>query len=214
MTEVQERCPRDSAPTKQQALRLLIGMGYDPNAAVAKWSEITAWRAINRIDDIRREQLSLMAGSGEIHFPHELEVYSKLIKVRPCVLRAADGSPVSIWHAGSLNTASSLLSLSSEAVSAWSQAVFEYKDQWVSQKSEEQKKLLGYIQVYDMQGVGLRHLSTRELMDKMKCALQPGSYYMEAVAHMYVINASVLFSMAWKAHLQEPFVSQSVWQIE
>lgn len=198
VSEVQERCrPQDSAPTKQQALRLLIGMGYDPNAAVAKWNEITAWRASNRIDDVRREQASLMAGTSDIHFPNELEVYSKLIKVRPCVLRAADGSPVSIWHAGSLNTGS-LSSLPSAAVSAWSHAVFEYKDLWVSQKSEEQKRLVGYIQVYDMQGMSLRHLSSRELMDKMKCALQVGSYYMEAVAHMYVINASVLFSMAWK----------------
>lgn len=195
--EVQERCPKDSAPTKQQALRLLIGMGYNPSAAVAKWNEITAWRATNRIDDVRREQASLMAGTSDIHFPNELEVYSKLIKVRPCVLRAADGSPVSIWHAGSLNTGS-LSSLSSTDVSAWSHAVFEYKDLWVSQKSEEQKRLVGYIQVYDMQGVSLRHLSSRELMDKMKCALEVGSYYMEAVAHMYVINASVLFSMAWK----------------
>ena len=198
MDEVQERCPKDSAPTKQQALRLLIGMGYNPSAAVAKWNEITAWRATNRIDDVRREQASLMAGTSDIHFPNELEVYSKLIKVRPCVLRAADGSPVSIWHAGSLNTGS-LSSLSSTDVSAWSHAVFEYKDLWVSQKSEEQKRLVGYIQVYDMQGVSLRHLSSRELMDKMKCALEVGSYYMEAVAHMYVINASVLFSMAWKA---------------
>ena len=61
---------------------------------------------------------------------------------------------------------------------------------------------MGYIQVYDMQGVSLRLLSqafSKDVMEKMKRALDAGSYYMEAVSHMYVINASTLFSMAWKA---------------
>lgn len=202
VTGVQELCSgsRVPIPTKQQALRLLIGMAYDPTAAVAKWTEIITWRAANRIDDVRNEQARLVAAKEEIHFPNELEVYSKLVKVRPCALRAVDGSPVSIWHAGSLN-ASGASSLPSALVSAWSHAVFEYKDLWISQKSEEQKKLMGYVQVYDMQGVSLRHLSSREIMEKIKFALEVGSYYMEAVSHMYVINASVLFSMAWKVPL-------------
>lgn len=201
VAEVQERCFKEASsglrPNKQQALRLLIGMGYDKDAAVAKWKEIATWRATNRIDDVRHQQSSLIDGTAEIHFPEELEVYSKLIKVRPCVLRAVDGSPVSIWHAGSLN-AWEAGNLSSTSVTAWSHAIFEYKDLWITKKSEEQRKLLGYIQVYDMQDVSLRHLSSREITDKLKTALQAGSFYMEAVAHMYVINASVLFSMAWK----------------
>jgi len=201
VAEVQERCFKEASsglrPSKQQALRLLIGMGYDKDAAVAKWKEIATWRATNGIDDVRHQQSSLIDGTAEIHFPEELEVYSKLIKVRPCVLRAVDGSPVSIWHAGSLN-AWEAGNLSSTSVTSWSHAIFEYKDLWITKKSEEQRKLLGYIQVYDMQDVSLRHLSSREITDKLKTALQAGSFYMEAVAHMYVINASVLFSMAWK----------------
>lgn len=198
VAEVQERCFKEASsglrPSKQQALRLLIGMGYDKDAAVAKWKEIATWRATNGIDDVRLQQSSLIDGTAEIHFPEELEVYSKLIKVRPCVLRAVDGSPVSIWHAGSLN-AWEAGNLSSTSVTSWSHAIFEYKDLWITKKSEEQRKLLGYIQVYDMQDVSLRHLSSREITDKLKTALQAGSFYMEAVAHMYVINASQCSSL-------------------
>ena len=84
-------------------------------------------------------------------------------------------------------------------VARWSRAVFEYKDLWISRRSEQHKRLLGYIQVYDMQGLTWRHYSSREIADKLKTALQSGSFYVEAVSHMYVINASRLFSMVWKA---------------
>ena len=66
-------------------------------------------------------------------------------------------------------------------------------------RSESQKRLLGYVQVYDMQGLSWRHYSSREIADKLKTALQSGSFYVEAVSHMYVINASRLFSVVWKA---------------
>ena len=90
-------------------------------------------------------------------------------------------------------------------VARWSRAVFEYKDLWISRRSEQHTRLLGYIQVYDMQGLTWRHYSSREIADKLKTALQSGSFYVEAVSHMYVINASRLFSRSGRhlTHLQE-----------
>lgn len=200
VAEVKELCSQLSPCTTQQALRLLLGMG-DRKGAVEKWKEIVAWRVANRIEDVRREQSDhLERGSTDNHFPNSLDVCNKLIRVEPCVLRAADGSPVSIWYGGSLETEATNLTLAQ--ITAWSHAVFEYKDLWISQQSEGKKTLMGYIQVYDMQGVSLRLLSqafSKDVMEKMKRALDAGSYYMEAVSHMYVINASTLFSMAWKA---------------
>lgn len=192
MEEVQQLCDCST----QQALRLLIGMGT-VKAAVAKGKEIAAWRAANRIEEVRNEMSCLMSSTSVVEFPKQLEVYTQLIRVRPCALRAVDGSPVSLWHAGSLKTET--LSLSSADIKAWSHAVFEYKDLWVSKESEDKKVLMGYIQVYDMRDVSLRQLSSREVVERMKLALEAGSYYMEAVSHMYVINASILFSLAWKA---------------
>ena len=86
-------------------------------------------------------------------------------------------------------------------VARWSRAVFEYKDLWITVRSERQKRLLGYVQVYDMQGLSWRHYSSREIADKLKTALQSGSFYVEAVSHMYVINASRLFAMVWQARV-------------
>mmetsp|Transcript_42651 Transcript_42651/g.79536 ORF Transcript_42651/g.79536 Transcript_42651/m.79536 type:complete len:105 (-) Transcript_42651:79-393(-) len=63
-----------------------------------------------------------------------------------------------------------------------------------------------------MQGISLRHLASREIGDKLKCALQPGSFYMEAIAHMYVVNAPSFFSMAWKVvrNLISPWTASKI----
>ena len=194
VAEVHQMCSQVSALTQQQALRLVLGMGYDRVAAVAKWREICAWRAANNMDEVRREQARKAASTEDIHFPGEDKV-RKFIMVHPCALLAADGSPVSIWHGGTL---ASGMDLAPADITAWSHAVFEYKDLWVAQDSEATRTLKGYIQVYDLKDVSLRQLS-RDTVEKLRCALQPGSYYMEAVSHMYVVNSSMVFSMAWKA---------------
>ena len=60
--------------------------------------------------------------------------------------------------------------------------MFEYKDLWITAHSERHKRLLGYVQVYDMQGMSWRHYSSREIADKLKTALQSGSFYVEVHA--------------------------------
>ena len=206
VAEIQGTCSHISPLSKQQALRLMLGMGYDQVAAVSKWREISAWRDANRLDEVREQQAAMMRDQGPVCFPNEQDVYQKLLKVRPCALMAANGAPVSVWHAQTLN-ASSMAELSASEIMAWSHAVFEYQDLWISRQTEERKRLIGYIQVYDMQGVGLRHLTTRDIGERLKCCLQPGAFYMEAVSHMYVVNASALFSMAWKALLSGMVIS-------
>ena len=49
-----------------------------------------------------------------------------------------------------------------------------------------------------MEGLSLRQVSSKDVAEKLKGALSAGGFYVEAVAHIYVINASRLFSMAWK----------------
>ncbi|CAJ1358917.1 unnamed protein product [Effrenium voratum] len=207
VAEVHQMCSQVSALTQQQALRLVLGMGYDRVAAVAKWREICAWRAANNMDEVRREQARKAASTEDIHFPGEDKV-RKFIMVHPCALLAADGSPVSIWHGGTL---ASGMDLEPADITAWSHAVFEYKDLWVAQDSEATRTLKGYIQVYDLKDVSLRQLS-RDTVEKLRCALQPGSYYMEAVSHMYVVNSSMVFSMAWKVirNLISPWTASKI----
>ena len=64
-------------------------------------------------------------------------------------------------------------------------------------QSEKSKRLVGYVQVYDMSGMNWRHYSSREIAEKLKAALQTGGFYVEAVSHMFVINSSTLFAAAW-----------------
>ena len=198
VAEIHGTCSHIAPLTKQQALRLMLGLGYDRVAAVSKWREISAWRETNNLAYVRNQQAAVISGTDPICFPNEQDVYERLLRVCPCALRASNGAPVSVWHAKTLN-ASAVAELASTEISTWSHAVFEYKDLWISRQSEERKRLIGYIQVYDMQGVGLRQLTSRDIGEKLKCCLQPGGFYMEAVSHMYVVNASALFSMAWKA---------------
>ena len=101
--DVHRSCSRIATLSKQQALRLVLGMGYSPNAAVVKWQEVVEWRKANSMDKIRQEQADKMRDRSAIAFPHQSDVSEKLVCVSPCALLAANGTPVSIWHAGTLN---------------------------------------------------------------------------------------------------------------
>jgi len=199
VADVRQSCSQVGDISQQQALRLVLGMGYDPVAAFNKWQEVVAWRQQHRMSETKSRLSELMAGSGSepVIFSGGKEVCSKLLRVSPCALLAANGCPVSVWQAGTLN-ARSASELSTEHVALWSREVYEYKDLWITAESERTGRLLGYVQVYDMQGLSLRHVSSNELKEKLLAALGSGGFYVEAVKHMYVINASTLFSMAWK----------------
>merc|ERR1712228_483105 len=69
---------------------------------------------------------------------------------------------------------------------------------WLSQQSEQTGKLAGHIQVFNLEGLSFFQVTNQALIGKLKTALGAGAYYVEAVSHIYVINSSSLFSMAWK----------------
>ena len=195
--EVHSECCAIRPTSKQQALRLILGMGYSGSAAVAKWREIVDWRNVHGMDLIREEQAAAIASDGPVGFPHREEVHQKLIYTSPCAFLSTSGCPISIWHGGTLNVEKAS-SLPNDKVAEWSRAIFEYKDVWISEQSEKSKRLVGYIQVYDMSGLSWRHYSSREIAEKLKAALQTGGFYVEAVSHMFVINSSTLFAAAWR----------------
>eukprot|EP00928_Gymnodinium_smaydae_P042501 TRINITY_DN28607_c0_g2_i1.p1 TRINITY_DN28607_c0_g2~~TRINITY_DN28607_c0_g2_i1.p1 ORF type:complete len:701 (-),score=142.43 TRINITY_DN28607_c0_g2_i1:146-2191(-) len=184
------------APNEEQALRLLLGFNFSAEAAVAKWREVRAWRKLYEMDkerqrmedDLRQDE------DAKVTFPHEEEVYSGFIRASPCALIAADGSPVSVWHVGSMQA--ELVSLTE--VASWGRHVYEYADLWVQEESRRTGQLLGHIQVFDLHGLTWRQTTSRALIDRFKLALDAGSQYVEVASHIYVINSSSLFSMAWK----------------
>ena len=195
--QVYSECCAIRPTSKQQALRLILGMGYSGPAAVAKWREIVEWRTAYGVDSIRQEQAEAIAADGPVSFPYREEVHEKLICTSPCAFLSTTGCPISIWHAGTLNVENVSL-LTNEKVAQWSRAVYEYKDLWITEQSEKSKRLVGYIQVYDMSGMNWRQYSSREIAEKLKAALQTGGFYVEAVSHMFVINSSTLFAAAWR----------------
>ena len=111
--DVHKSCSQVAALSKQQALRLTLGMGYNTHAAIAKWQEVVQWRKANSMDSVRQEQADKMRDTRPVTFPYQNEVFAKLVCISPCALLAANGTPVSIWHAGTLN-ASEAASLPSE----------------------------------------------------------------------------------------------------
>ena len=195
--EVQEACSAIGPISQQQALRLVLGMGYSKESAVAKWRDVVAWRKAAEMNVLRSRLDDLMRREAPVTFASDQEVYSKLFRGCPCALLTADDRPVSVWHAGATN-ADKITSLNVEDLKAWSREVFEYADLWVTKETERTRRLTGYIQVYNMQGLSLRQVTSKEVTERLKAALSAGGFYVEAIAHIYVINASRLFSMAWK----------------
>ena len=192
--EVEQSCSKVGPITRQQALRLVIGMGYDPEAALVKWQQVVSWRREHQMDALRARLNGVMCGQDPVRFSHEADVYSKLFRGCPCALLCADGRPVSVWHAGAADT-SNVGTLPLEYCRTWSQEVFEYADLWITKDTERTSCLTGYIQVYNMQGLSLRQVTSMEVKDRLKAALSAGGFYVEAIAHIYVVNASRLFSM-------------------
>eukprot|EP00438_Fugacium_kawagutii_P022659 Skav224883 [mRNA] locus=scaffold1112:258751:259506:+ [translate_table: standard] len=196
VAEVQEVCSTIGPISQQQALRLVLGMGYNRESAINKWRDVVAWRQAEEMNEVRSRLDRLMGGDAPVTFVHDTDVYSKLFRGCPCALLTVDDRPVSVWHAGAPNT-DKLASLGVDDLKAWSREVFEYADLWVSKESERTRRLTGYIQVYNMQGLSFRQVTSTEVQQKLKAALSAGGFYVEAVSHIYVINASRLFSMAW-----------------
>merc|ERR1712183_746450 len=79
----------------------------------------------------------------------------------------------------------------------WGRTMFEYVDCWLSSQTEATGVLAGHVQVFDLNGLGIWQISSSALVEKLKIALGAGGKYVEVVSHIYVINSSTIFSMAW-----------------
>lgn len=90
MAKVHDACSAHGPLSQQQALRLVLGMGYSQEAAVAKWRDVVAWRRANDMDVLRGrlEQLMVLR-EPPVSFAHEREVYSARISGFRCLLRLA-----------------------------------------------------------------------------------------------------------------------------
>merc|ERR1712151_1018624 len=108
-----------------------------------------------------------------------------------------EGCPVSVWHVGTAN-ASAAGKVADESLAVWSSAVFEYADLWITTQTERSGQLIGHVQVFNLAGMSLWQVSSSALIDKLKRALGAGGNYLEAVSHIWVVNSSSVFSMAWK----------------
>ena len=77
MAKVHDACRAHGPLSQQQALRLVLGMGYNHEAAVAKWRDVVAWRTANDMDVLRGRLEQLMVDrDAVVSFAHEREVYS------------------------------------------------------------------------------------------------------------------------------------------
>merc|ERR1711871_1202715 len=120
------------------------------------------------------------------------------MQVDVCALATPSGEPVTFWHIGSANIAGSQ-HISAEHCREWSRSAFEYVDCWLHEESERLGRILGHVQVFDLEGIGWRHTTATALHDKLKAVMGAGEFYVESVSHIYVVNASTMFKMIWSA---------------
>eukprot|EP00929_Paragymnodinium_shiwhaense_P052316 TRINITY_DN26215_c0_g2_i1.p1 TRINITY_DN26215_c0_g2~~TRINITY_DN26215_c0_g2_i1.p1 ORF type:complete len:1161 (+),score=247.08 TRINITY_DN26215_c0_g2_i1:35-3517(+) len=183
----------------QQALRLTLGSELKPDVAKQKCEAVRQWRKSNGMATVRTRLEALAASPASpaaSMFPHA-EKMSKLMVVNPCSVLTAEGWPVSIWHIGTLSS-SAASKLQAEDLKTWSANVFEYVDVWLSGESERTQQLVGHVQIFDLNGMSMWHATNSALIEKLKTAFSAGEFYLEAVSHIYVINSSSVFSMAWR----------------
>jgi len=200
ITQVQARCSGFLDIGTQNALRFLLGCNLDVDECVRRAEGVAKWRKGQSMDELRAQlKAGLSAcrsGAPSMSLPHQAEV-SKLAILNPCALIAANGYPVSIWHVGSANS-SAASSVKDDVLRAWSRGTFEYVDIWLSEQSELEGRLAGHIQVFNLSGISFWQISNSALIEKLKLVFSAGEHYLEAVTHIYVINSSSLFTVAWK----------------
>lgn len=200
-----EKVQSETGLTEQSAIRMLLGCDLDLSITLQRISQIKAWRQKWRADEVRSNfQVELeMPGQYGPSPPHHAEVM-KFVTVNPCALTTKEGNPVSLWYVGTANS-SAAGSIKDEHLQRWSMAVFEYVDLWITERSEKTGRLAGHIQVFDLTGMSLWQISSSGLVDKIKAAMSAGEFYVEAVSHIFVINSSSVFTMAW--NLVKSFIS-------
>eukprot|EP00927_Polykrikos_kofoidii_P034667 TRINITY_DN29369_c0_g1_i1.p1 TRINITY_DN29369_c0_g1~~TRINITY_DN29369_c0_g1_i1.p1 ORF type:complete len:1045 (+),score=162.54 TRINITY_DN29369_c0_g1_i1:151-3285(+) len=190
--------------TFEQAFRLVIGCGLDIDIASQKKLAVLEWRRANRMEQVRAHlfdgfrstEASARPEELPFVFPHYDEM-SKLMVVNLCAMMTNDGFPVTIWHVGTLDSGA-VAKVSSENLKVWSAHAFEYVDVWLSEESARTRQLIGHVQVFDLQGMSMWHVTNSALIEKLKLAFSAGEFYVEAAAHIYVVNSSSAFTMAWK----------------
>lgn len=184
--------------SEQLAVRLLLGCDFDEELAAKRLIGILRWRKQNQLDELRARLLAELRVVGERGpFPVYHQEVGELVIVNPCALTCMDGSPVTIWHVGTAKSAAAGKAVSSH-LSKWSQSVYEYVDIWISQQTDQTRRMMGHVQIFDLNNVGFWQASSSALLDKLKILLSAGGNYMEAVSHIFVVNSSSVFSIGWK----------------
>jgi len=187
----------DSCLSHQQALRLLLGCTLQVEAALEKGREVAAWRQRHSMAEVRQQHASRLHQTQQVSFRNH-EDMCKVMITNPCAFVTADGRPMTIWHAGTTN-ASAAVAVQHECLAEWSRSVFEYVDLWVSERSEKTGRLSGHIQVFNFDGLSVWHLAaSASLSEKLKAAFSAAEYYVESTSHIYIINASPLFTRLWR----------------
>lgn len=192
--------------TPQKGLRLMMGSNLDLEVAEKKYQAVLAWRKANNMDQAADQYRMLMelpspgggARANELPVPLPyVDEISKLIAINPCALVSAEGWPVSVFHVGSIN-ASVVGKLDEDKLKNWSAHTFEYVNTWLVSESERLGELVGHVQVFDLSGMSMWNVTNQALIDSLKKVFSAGEFYIEMVSHIYVINSSSVFSLAWK----------------
>lgn len=205
MEQARRRCARliaqeggDPAEfTEQRVLRALLGSDLDVEMALAKLRHTSKWRSLHRINQVRADLVMQLATITTSPLLMNQAVVNDIFPVRPCSLITTEGYPVTVWKMGQAN-GGAVSKVSTPDIEAWSFAFYEYVDLWLTCQSELTGNFAGHIQVFDLSGLGFFQVTNSALAEKLKAVLSTGSNYAESVSHIFVINSSPVFSMAWK----------------
>lgn len=204
MAELRENLkPELSQPQNQRfdneiwLLRYLLNPKYSVAQCAERYRKMIATREKDGVNEILA-RLEAEGGTGfDIkRFPH-FEVVNRAFPEALWHTTDIYGQPVAVSLLGRCEPKSLVSSLTKDEFYEYAKYKAEYMRMTVDALSERSGKLLQWVQVIDLDGLGMKHMHSGA-MDVMKSASNRiDQMYKECLGKILVVNAPRVFHMIW-----------------
>lgn len=179
---------------EQRVVRYLVGNGMDVKVVTELLGTYAKWHEQCGIAEIRKKACD----DPMERYPHFREV-CQVVPMSPCAVMTSLGYPVAIYRIGCLRF-DLLKELEQHKVIEMFRYINEYLDSLIFAKTEQNKVMMGTIQIFDLNGLKPYMLEKIKLM--MQRIVKPvvresTKYYVEEKHHTFLVNTPLLFLPLW-----------------
>lgn len=172
--------------------RFLKAFEFDVKAASENLELSLKWKIDNNFKELSEKAQEM----SESEYPHA-NVIARFRYEREDFCMSKSGCPVSFMKISRLNPVSFMGNISQDMLSEYYLCLFAKKFEMYHQLSKESNCIIRGIRIFDLEGLGMQHLS-REMQAYLKSVLGPANkYFPEHLYKAFIINAPSVFSVGW-----------------